>query len=180
MSVIKIPADRIANVRYHLIGHELGHDGTSPDGQALEELLTQLAALAKPGAHALTKSALADAIEETERVLKAMRTALVCWCGHRYGEHVGRAGCFECDVCFGSAPTAMKPTVLHRVGDEVTVINRGSRYYARTGLAIAREGAGLVVKLDKTLERVHFEQSELGARRLWPRLMLTDQATRGK
>lgn len=180
MSVISIPADRIARVRYHLIGQELGHDATSPDGQALETVLAKLAELANPGPRALTKASLADAVEEAERTLKALRTAQVCWCGHKYADHVGRGGCFECDVCFGASPSPVKPTVVNKVGDQVIVINGDSKYYARTGLAIARDENGLLVQLDKTGERIHFEQSELGARRHWPRLMLTDPKLGGK
>lgn len=163
MTVQRIPADLFVSARYQLL-HQPGHDAVSVDGYALEAVLGQLQALAMPGVPAPTKASLAEAIDQARHIARAARTDEVCWCGHPYAEHLGHAGCLECDVCFGAAPAPVRPApVARRVGDEVTVINRCSRYFAVTGLAVARDEDGLKVRLDGAGECLHFEQSELGA-----------------
>jgi hypothetical protein len=174
----KHPAERLAASRFHLIRHG-AHNASSLDGRALESILSRIAELVKPYAPAPTKTALAQAVEDAERAAleKANRGDQVCWCAHPFRSHIGGVGCLYCNRCNG--PAAREPRAKREIGEPVTVINDESRYFRRRGLAIARDDRGLTVLLDGTRERLHFEHSELAARRYWTRPKATQRLTRG-
>lgn len=104
MSVQKIPALRIADARYRLVGQR-GHDAATLDEFALDSMLTKVAELLRPGTPAPTKTSVAQAVEDAARIARERLNAReVCWCGHLWADHVGRGGCFECDVCLERRP----------------------------------------------------------------------------
>lgn len=155
--------DGVAAARFQLM-RELGHVPATLSEYAMETLLTKLAEAVQPGAPAPTKASLAELARTAARIAHEKAGALdACECGHAWSDHAARIGCFDCGSCRATRPAAAQPgPAVHRVGDDVTVNSRRSKYFGRVGIAIAREGHGLVVQLRGTGERLHFEQSELG------------------
>jgi hypothetical protein len=167
----QIPALGVAATRSRLL-RELGH---APDGLgeiALETLLTRLAEATLPGRPGPTKAGLAELVEAavvTAREKVAARP--VCGCGHAWSEHRCGRGCFGCECGQDRpAPAADVPVSL-LIGADIVVTDPESEWVARAGMAIARDGDGLVVKLRGLSERVTFDRSQLDAR---PRPALVD------
>lgn len=162
MTTIEIPMDGVAAARFQLM-RELGHVPGTLSEYAMETLLTKLAEAVQPGAPAPTKASLAELAKTAARIAHekaGMQDA--CDCGHAWSDHAAHIGCFECPCPAGGPHVVQLGPVVHRVGDEVAVTCRTSRYFGRVGLALAREGRGLRVELYGTRECPHFEQSELG------------------
>ncbi len=174
----QIPALGVAATRFRLL-RDLGHTPATLAEYALETLLSQIATALQPGKPAPTKASLAELVEDAARIAREKAGARPgCPCGHRFGDHLGRAGCLECP-CRAPRPGSAPVPSRRRVGDEVLVISPTSRYFKRAGLAVAREGRGLRVQLPGTQDPVHFEQSEIALR---PRPALADHTPhrRGK
>lgn len=163
MSMRQIPALGVASARYGLL-RDLGHSPQCLGEYAMETLLTRLAEAVKPGRPAPTKAELAElvtAAADTAREKTAARPR--CECGHAWTEHVAGRGCFECE-CDNTrpSPAADMPVPL-LIGADITVTARNSCYFGRRGLAIGRDGDGLLVKLVGCSDRLRFERSEVDA-----------------
>lgn len=177
MSMRQIPALGAASTRYALL-RDLGHTPDTFGEIAMETLLTQLVSALQPGRPVPTKASLAELIEASAVIAREKCAARpVCGCGHAWSEHVAGRGCFECE-CDAIRPTpgAALPLPL-LIGADITVTCPSSRYFGRRGLAVGRDGRGLLVKLAGLSERIHFERSEVDA---VPRPALTNFYARNR
>jgi hypothetical protein len=95
------PAFRLETARTHLHRARDYRDAQSPAELFADALLDELkAAVPVVGAkRSLSGAELAAAVEAAEKAAKLAAENEVCACGHRWAEHVGRAGCMECDGC---------------------------------------------------------------------------------
>lgn len=100
MSIQTAPKFRLDTVRTHLHQARAYQDASTPAELFADALLDQFkAAVAGARVNGLTPQQVADAFEAAEKAAKLAAEMAVCGCGHRWADHVGRAGCLECDGC---------------------------------------------------------------------------------
>lgn len=100
MSIQTAPKFRLDTVRTHLHRARDYRDAASPGELLADALIDQFKqAVTKARVNGMTAQQVADAFEAAEKAAKLAAENAVCPCGHRWADHVGRAGCMECDGC---------------------------------------------------------------------------------
>lgn len=101
-----------------------------------DALLTGLAAAVDTRSEAPTKASIAAAVEDAEQAAKLAAETAVCACGHRWTEHVGRAGCMDCDDCREPRPArdaAWTPQVLPSPAEVARAYDDEDRRFPQAG-----------------------------------------------
>lgn len=109
MSIETAPAFRLETTRTHLHRDRDYQPAQSRAELFVDALLDGLSAAVPLGSRkqTLTAAELADAVEAAEKNSAAGTDPAVCpGCAHRWSDHVGRAGCMECDGCRERRPQA--------------------------------------------------------------------------
>lgn len=94
------PRFRLETVLTHLHRARDYREATTPDELFADALIAQFKTAVQSAAkNGLTAQQVADAFEAAEKRAELAAENAVCPCGHRWADHVGRAGCMECDGC---------------------------------------------------------------------------------
>lgn len=105
MSFHTAPQFRIETVGTHLHRARDYREPASPDELLADALLDEFkGAVRQAKKNGMTAQQVADAFEAAEKKARLAAENAVCPCGHRWADHIGRAGCMECDVCRDHRP----------------------------------------------------------------------------